>query len=89
MKKILKLIICLLILWSAMFVTDFCCCASLREPVFVIANSDRLADNGGSGTYYGLGYTVEIEKKVDAEVGLTLVSVEMRMFGKVIAASIT
>lgn len=89
MKIAGKVILCLIILWLTVFITDYCCCASLREPVFVVADNDNLADDGGSGTYYGLGYIVEVQKHIDAEYGVTIVSVEMKMFGKVIAASIT
>lgn len=77
-----------LILWGAMFVTDYVFCSSLKEPIFVI-QIDASADDGGSAKYLGLGYTVEVEKYVDAEYGTILSSVEMKVFGQVIAASIT
>ena len=46
------------------------------------------ADDGGSGTYYGLGYKVEVKKIVDVEYGIKTVKVEMYMFGKLIVASV-
>ena len=78
----------LALLWCGMFVTDFVRCSSLREPVFVIPWGET-ADDGGSGSYIGLGYRVEIEKNISAEYGTQVEAVEMRVLGRVIAASIT
>lgn len=91
-KKALKIAVItlcvLLALWFGMFIIDFARCGSLKEPIFVIA-ADVAADDGGSRTYQGLGYRVEIEKHIDGQYGICIDSVEMWMFGKVIAASIT
>ncbi|MBR4027783.1 MAG: hypothetical protein IKJ01_09605 [Lachnospiraceae bacterium] len=48
-----------------------------------------MADDEGPGVYQGLGYMVELEKYIDAEYGVCIRSIEMRMFGQVITASIT
>lgn len=87
-KKIKKIIICVLILWAGIFTTDFIRCASFMEPIFVVP-VESTADDGGSGIYQGLGYTVKVEKYMDAEYGIVLSSVEMSVFGQVIAASIS
>lgn len=87
-RMILIIICAAAVLWGAVFITDFTRCNSLREPLFVIAKGVA-ADDGGSGTYQGLGYTVDIEKYIDPEFGSCVKSVEMKMFGKVISASIT
>lgn len=87
-KRAAVVIAALLVLWAAMFMTDYVRCSSLKAPLFVVA-SGVTADDGGSGTYQGLGYTVELEKYIDAEYGVCIRSVEMKVFGKVIAASIT
>ena len=50
--------------------------------------SGETADDGGFGTYYGLGYKVEVEKNISAEYGLQLVKVEMYMFDKFITGAI-
>jgi len=60
---------------------------SLREPIFVL--DGETADDGGFGIYYGLGYTVKMEKHIDAEGGAVLDAVELRLLGKTVAASIT
>lgn len=87
-KKIILLVICAaIVLWGAMFTTDYIRCSSLKEPWFVVAKGVA-ADDGGSGTYQGLGYTVDIEKYIDTEYGLCVRSVKMKVFGKTIAASI-
>lgn len=91
MKKATKIIIgiiCTIVaLWGAIFVTDYIRCSSLREPLFAIASAS--ADDGGSAVYHGIGYKVIVKKYIDAEYGAVLNSVEMKMFGKTIAASIT
>ena len=43
-----------------MFLTDYFRCSSFEEPIFVVQKD--IIDESGSGTYQGLGYTVEIEK---------------------------
>lgn len=75
------------VLWAAAFTTDYVRCSSLREPLFVVARGVT-ADDGGSGNYQGLGYTVEVERRVDAVYGPCVSAVTMRVSGKVIAASI-
>ncbi len=87
-KGILIGLCALLLLWSAMFTTDYIRCTSLKRPLFVISTGDT-ADDGGSGTYQGLGYTVDVDVSIDAEYGLCVNAVEMRFLGKVIAASIS
>ena len=88
-KKCIVIIACaLLLLWGAMFTTDYVRCGSLKRPLFVVSTGDT-ADDGGSGTYQGLGYTVDMEVYLDAEYGLCISSVEMKVLGKVVAASIS
>ena len=58
MKRKTIFIIVLILLWSSVFVTDFVRASQFEKPAFcVLVNG---ADDGGSGTYVGLGYTVEI-----------------------------
>lgn len=79
----------LVLAWLAMFATDYHRCATLQRPEFVVPLG-ATADDGGSGTYVGLGYTVELEMSIDADGGLGVESVEMRLLGIApIAASIT
>lgn len=86
-KKILLIIICIIIVcWLAIFTTNYIRSNSLKTPVFAFAA--ETSDDGGSGTYYGLGYKVEVKKYVDAEYGVKVDSVRMFMFGKLISASI-
>ncbi len=87
-KKIfIGILIGLLLIWGSIFTTDFIRVSTFREPIFVIAS--ETADDGGSGIYRGLGYKVKVEKFIDAEHGTVLSSVEMTVFGKVVAAAIT
>ena len=86
--KTMLIVICVLAaLWAVMFVTDYIRCSSLQEPVFVLAGVT--ADDGGSGEYRGLGYTVDVEKYIDSEGNICVSAVEMKIFDKVVAASIT
>lgn len=86
-RIVLLLAVTLVVLWGAMFVTDYVRCGSLREPIFVLAGITY--DDGGSGTYHGLGYTVTVRKHISTEYGIEIEYVEMRVFGKVVSASIT
>ncbi len=92
MKKSIRIVIiviaAVIVLWGAMFTTDFIRAGNLREPVFARLQGVT-ADDGGSGTYQGLGYTVNTEIYTDAEYGRCVQAVEMLMFGKVISASIS
>lgn len=79
------LLICIgifVISWLGIFFTDYYRCSHLEKPLFVVPV--QTADDGGSGTYQGLGYTVEVE--LDS---FQVISVTMKIFGKVVAASIT
>lgn len=53
-KVIIGIVIALAILWIIIFAIDYNKCANLKMPIFV--KSGETADDGGSGTYYGLGY---------------------------------
>ena len=90
MKKSLKIVIriiaILILLWGVIFFTDYSRCSNFKVPIFVVTGVT--ADDGGSGTYYGLGYRVKIEKTISAEYGPTLVRVEMYMFDKFITGAI-
>lgn len=85
-KAILGLIVVLIVLWAIIFFIDYSRCSHLKEPLFVVAGVT--ADDGGSGTYYGLGYKVKMEKTISAKYGITLVKVEMYMFDKFIVGAV-
>ncbi|MEA4988052.1 MAG: hypothetical protein VB095_08325 [Anaerovorax sp.] len=85
--KTFKIVIMVLIIaWIFMFATDYIRCSSLKTPIFVIAG--EIKKDGGSGQYFGLGYTVDIKKNLSAEYGVTIESVEMSVLGNVVSASI-
>ena len=91
MKKARKIIITALaiavFLWCSAFATDYIRCRNLQDPVF--ARATVLADDGGSGTYRGLGYVVEVEKHIDSECEVVTDSVEMRLLGWLVFAAVT
>lgn len=80
-KKIVGAVSVAFALWSAMFVTDYYRCGRLEKPVFAL----RSRDDGETEVYQGAGYCIEVERDGEGNV----VSTEMMMFGRVIAASIT
>ncbi len=87
-RRILCSVLCaVIVVWLTVFITDTIRTVSLKEPIFAVPPTVT-ADDGGSDIYKGLGYTVEVEKYLDSELGLKTVSVEMKMFGKVVAAAI-
>lgn len=79
----------LTLIWGILFTTDCIRCSHLKKPLFVIGISDTLASDGGSGTYQGLGYTVDVEGHLSAEYGYVVESVELSILGKVVAAAIS
>lgn len=58
-RKVLAVIMVLLVLWLAVGIADFFRVYYFERPVFCVLVQG--ADDGGSGTYVGLGYSFEIE----------------------------
>jgi len=56
----------------------------LKCPVFTYQLTS--ADDGGSGTYQGFGYKVEVKKSLSIEYGVKTIYVKIYMFGKEILA---
>lgn len=77
-KIIISIIIIPIVLWLSMFTTDYVRCNQLKTPVF--AQCEATADDGGSGTYKGVFYTVEVRKSTDPDFGLKTDYIEMRLF---------
>ena len=90
MKKKLKILtiilLAIIVLWGGIFTVDFFRCANLKMPIFVIPG--ETFDDGGSSTYYGLGYVVKIKKHISAEYGVQMESVEMYVLNKCISGAI-
>jgi len=63
MKKFIKkrwqrVLIVFLVIWIPMFVTDFIRFNNMERPVFAIPLV--AFRDGGSATYFGLGYTIDV-----------------------------
>ena len=86
-KKLLTVLCAAAVLWGAMFATDYLLVSHFREPLFVLHGVT--ADDGGSYTGQGLGYTVVVDKYITTDGTPGLVSVTMTVFDRVIAAAIT
>ncbi len=90
MKKGIKILISivtiLIVCYGIIFAIDYFRVSNLKEPIFVI--SKVTADDGGSGSYYGLGYKVEVEKYISAEYGVILQKTEMYIFDKFIVGAV-
>ena len=87
MKKILiSVLVIVIALWGILFFIDYARCAHFKEPIFVVAGV--IDDDGGTGTYYGLGYKVKMEKTISPEYGSILVKVEMYILDKFIIGAV-
>ena len=86
-KKLLTVLCAAAVLWGAMFATDYLLVSHFRDPLFVLHGVT--ADDGGSYTGQGLGYTVVVDKYITPDGASGLVSVTMTVFDRVIAAAIT
>ena len=76
------------LVWGCFFVTDFVRVGNFEKPIFsVLVNG---ADDGGSGTYVGLGYWTEMEGNFvienEAERGVT--QYDMKLLGIRVQAAI-
>ena len=86
-RKIAVALAFLLVLCMVFFAVDYFRCMDLKKPLFTVAST---ADDGGSGTYHGLGYRVEIQGHLDAEYGFVVESAEVWLFGLIlVGAAIT
>lgn len=88
MKKIkIVLVVCavIVVLWSAMFVTDITRSNDFKEPLF--AWEKEIAEDGLSGEYQGIGYTVNFRNYInDCEVYPEYS--EVKLFGFLVSAVI-
>lgn len=88
MKKFIKIsLIVILVIWCICFITDYIRCGNLESPIFV-ACKYSYSDGINVGTCYGLGYTVTIEKDIVEYPEIKIYSVNMKVFGKTVSASI-
>ncbi len=83
MKKSIVALITVLIIffvWGSIAYTDYAKVAiSFDKPKFCIA--PITADDGGSGNYYGLGYSFFIDGHLDAEDGFQVDKYTYKIFG--------
>lgn len=86
LKRLITVLVVFVIVWALIFLVDYSRCANLKMPIFVIAG--ETADDGGSGTYYGIGYEVKVKKHISAEYGEQLEKIEMYILGKFVTGAI-
>ena len=91
LKRLFVFALCLVfsisVLSVAMFSIDYYRCAKLEKPLFALGINT--ADDGGSGLYRGLGYTVSIDGALSAEYGYVVNEIEMYLLGNLVFAAIT
>lgn len=84
LKRLFVFFLCfvfsLLVIWGGMFGVDYYCCTQLEKPVF--APVVETADDGGGGTYRGLGYTIEIQGHLSAEYGFEIETLTMTVLNR-------
>ena len=89
MKKILKVLIIILVLWITIGLVDYFRVSSFERPIFSFLDVENSFEDGGSGTYKGLGYSFDIKGNFmpeDEYPGIT--SYTYYIFGTPIKASI-
>ena len=91
LKRLFVFVLCFIfsvaVLGGIMFGVDYYRAYHLEKPLFAMAVDT--VDDGGSGTYQGLGYTVELEGELTAEYGYVVHEVEMYLMGKLVFGAIT
>jgi len=60
-KKVLIAVAIIICLWLLMGTIDFLRVHCFERPIFCIISPEATCDDGGSGTYVGLGYAFDIE----------------------------
>ena len=58
-RRIAAILLVVLALWLAVFITDYYRVTRFEKPIFCVLTDERKA--GGSGNYRGLGYSFAIE----------------------------
>lgn len=58
-KKIIISAVCVVVLWIIIGIVDFSRVHDFEKPIFCVGT--KLADDGGSGKYVGLGYSFDIK----------------------------
>lgn len=81
----LAILISLVICWMGMVAIDSYRCGILLKPLFVIEKCET--DETGVKTYQGLGYRVEMQQDLTHSESY-VTAVTMKMFNKVVSASI-
>ena len=68
------------LIWGSVFAVDYARCSALKKPVFAMGIDT--ADDGGSGTYRGLGYEITIDGHLSAEYGFQVDTLDITLLGK-------
>lgn len=83
MKRLFVFILCfafsLLIIWGGIVGVDYYRCTQMEKPVFAMGVDT--ADDGGSGTYRGVGYEIVIDGHLSAEYGFQVDTMDMTLLG--------
>ena len=93
LKRLFVFLLCFVfsvsVLSGIAFGTDYYRVSNLKKPMFARGVADTLYDDGGSGTYRGLGYEIKLDGELTAEYGYVVSEVEMYLFGHLVFAAIT
>jgi len=85
-KKVIIIILCLCILWSAMAITDYIRAKNLKEPIFTVSTA---RDQMGNGVYKCIGYKVESVAGRFNSDEYTVYDMRYSIFGKTLNAKDT
>lgn len=87
-KKIKIVLAVVVLVWACFFATDFVRVGNFEKPIFsVLVNG---ANDGGSGTYVGLGYWTQIEGNfvTENEAERGVIQYDMKLLGIRVQAAI-
>ncbi len=90
-NKIVLALVIISAIWVCMFTVDYNRTSNLKHPLFCpVVKGGATADDGGSGTFIGPGYTVTLKKQLDSHSpgGVKVHSAEMKIFGRTVVAAI-
>ena len=81
-NKWVALILVILVLWSALALTDFYkTMYRYEKPMFTILDKKTALEDGGSGKYIGLGYSINLEGDFMPEESGKITNADFYLFG--------
>lgn len=78
-KKVVIAVVCVLVLWVTISIVDYSRVNNSDRPLFCVGS--KLADDGGSGRYVGLGYSFNIDGHLESNGKYEIDAYIYKVFG--------